>query len=555
MSKHSFVGVPNVKFNRAQFNLSHSVETSCKIGKLYPLPPREVLPGDTWVDDTVSLTRLASTLYRPIIGDIFLDVYHFFVPLRILQTDAEEIFGATSINAWESDELTEAAHNPNTTTCTAGTVADYLGVCPGTVPAGLSVMPFRAFARVWNEWFRSECDPILVNVQDGDFNASESLNNNAWSSTNYTGQLPPVTRYKDYFSSALLKPQKGPEFHIAEGQDGGMPVRYAEPEDGRAFQHYGPGQFGRAPYFTDANGDPIYSGDGGSLGVGGSDGTVPSKLVYIGGSEWASGDPGIYMQGAFVQAPSVNEFRTLMQLQKMVERDALYGTRYKEYLLGHYGVSGGDSRMQIPEFLSGSHTRLNIQQVQSTAQTVNSGEVTPLAQLGAYSQTISQKKAHFAKSFTEHGYIISCFCIRFKHTYSQGFDRLWMRNKRNDFYDPLFATLGAQAVYKNEVAPYGLRLKEDILGYQEAWAEYRSLPNRVTGGMRPSSGSLGEVWSLADKFASQPGLLDLIYEDDTAFKRCISVPDGEQFIVDFFFNTSCTRVLPSYSVPGLVDHH
>lgn len=232
----------------------------------------------------------------------------------------------------------------------------------------------------------------------------------------------------------------------------------------------------------------------------------------------------------------------------------MYGTRYREYLFGHYGVDGADSRLQVPELLAGCTCPLNVNQVTSTSQTLdpNAGTGAPLADLAALSQTFTNKDAHFTKSFTEHGYIITVGVIRYKHMYPQGEQRLWYRTQRDHFYDPLFANLGAQPVYKRELYRPG---GDAILGYQEAWAEYRCLPDRCSAQMRTDSSQLGYYWSLAEHFSATPSLADVALEDATSFKRVVSVPSEDDFILNLHFACKAARSMPAYSVPGLIDHH
>lgn len=551
--RRSFADLPSVDRPRRNFNLSHRVLTSMGVGKLYPIDIKEVLPGDTWSEKHASLTRLSSSFIHPIMDNIFLDTYSFFVPLRLCQSNLEDVFGDSSPNAYADFDLAECAHldvsESNSIGVLSGTVADYLGLPLGTITGipNVSVLPFRAFALIWNEFFRNQTVDNEVNVNLGEAPAStEYPNNGQWSETNYFGYLPPVSRYKDYFSTALVAPQKGPAVTIpgvvgapvVTGNDrlpvdSRYPIRFANGADDEIITGYAGLQ-------------------NGYLGISNEDVDVNFDDVYPINLETGSSD-----------VATINALRTAFQMQKYLERDSIYGSRYREYLYAAYGVYSPDARLQVPEFLSGAHNRITIQQQVISAVGENAEAGTQVnkyvpGNVAGYAQSMSGKDGRFSKSFTEHGYILTVGCIRYKHMYSQAVSRLWTRKDRDDFYDPLFANLGQQAIYKYEL--YGLTPPNDdgtspVLGYQEAWADYRTIFDRTTGTMRPDGNNLGWYWSLADSFTGVPSLVDIVHESDTPIKRVVSVLNQDPFIVDFAFQDSVARVVTAFSTPGYVDHH
>lgn len=547
---------PDVKFARANFNLSHRVSTTMNPGVLVPFEFEEVVPGDSFNDASTHLVRVSSSFAKPFVGDVYLDTYKFFVPLRLLMKDLEKVFGQSGLTSWQrtEDQQTTIPVTLEDSTVTKGTVADYLGLPVGTVPQGFSVLPFRAFALIWNEWFRNQNVYDDVNVSDASTRASsEKTNNNAWSAHNYFGQLPPVNRYKDYFTSCLLAPQKGVEFYLDGTQVDPKFVNFLESTDLGAVWR-------GSPSWVFKSGSNTYFNDDSSFIVVGD--TTPDEGYTFSDSAQSPGSSSqkLSITNATYHIPSVNEARLAFQMQKYLEADALGGTRYREYVLSHYGVDNGDARMQIPEFLAGAHNRINVQQVATTAQTEISGETFPVGSLAGYSHTVGGNKAHYVKSFTEHGYIFTVLCIRQKHDYSQGIHKKWFRHTRTDFYDPKFAFLGFQPVYKHEI--YGLgsgKLKDSgVLGYQEPYGEYRCGINQVTAGMRPDgSSALGEVWSIADRFTSAPNLLGLSDETAANLSRVVTVDPSveDMFIIDTWFDRYAVRVIPAYATPGLVDHH
>lgn len=554
---------PAVYRRRTNFDLSHRVATTMKVGRLTPIDIVEVLPGDTWSMKTNSLTRLSTTLIRPIMDDMYLDAFSFFVPLRLCYDQLEEVFGDTSNNPYDDPDLSSlpfvdiSSVSNRQINVQPGTVGDYLGLpttlvtAPTTgITTDFSVVPFRAFALIYNEYFVPPGVGQPVNVFLGEYNKLEAPNQAAWGPTNYTGQLPFVRRYGDYFSTCLPAPQKGPAVKIP-GFDAGSQV---------------PVTTSSAVGVTAFNNQPLQWISGTALGN-------PADQIYLGGqvtgaksnfvNTYATGteDPNPYgrtlapanlwAQTGFINDANINALRVAFQMQKYLERDAWYGSRYREYLYAAYGVISPDSRMQVPEFLGGSHNRLNIAQIPAQ-QSSTEYEV---GQYAANINSLSERSGSFSKSFTEHGYIITVACIRYKHLYSQATSGLWFRRDREDFYDPLFANLGMQAVYTREIYPYSDGLR--VFGYNEAFANYRTVPDRVSAQMRPNKGNIGSVWSLADRFDEVPSLSDVIIEDTDSFERVISASEKtvDPFIVDFYFRCSVARVVSPFGKPGLADHH
>lgn len=539
MSSKDFSLMPSVRFSRSKFDMPHGVKTSMSVGRLTPISIMEVLPGDNVSCKMTAVARVSSSFLKPIMDNLWMDVYHFFVPLRLVYEDAEAVFGKASKSMYEDDELEVIPTFEEAVTISEKTVGDYLGLPTGIIPAGLSVLPFRAFARIYNEWFRNENVTDEVYVQQGEIKSTEVPNNNAWSQNNYCGKLPYVNKKKDYFTSCFPKTQKGQSVNVPLGStasvlpDGDFKFKVA---DGTAHL---------------VNPSSISAG---------TDVVIPTNFEYTGGAvspdEVYRYGSGLKVDLSSATASNVNDLRFAFQLQKMLERDALYGSRYNEYLLGHYGVSNPDARLQITEYLGGGRIPINIQQV---AQTSAGTETSPLANLGAYS--LSNGRSHFSKAFTEHGYIITVAAIRTMHTYQQGVPKLWSRANRNHFYDPLFANLGEQPVYKSELyANIGDTLRDNtkVFGFNEAWAEYRYIPSTITGEMRSSATNSFDIWHLADKYANAPTLTDtFIKESPDNVDRTLSVPSSsvDNFLCDFYFNTKSIRVLPTYSIPGLIDHH
>lgn len=432
-------------------------------------------------------------------------------------------------------------------TVSEGTVADYLGLPLGDlgVQSKVSVLPFRAFALIYNDFFRDQNNVQPMHIQRGSLNSSERLNNLPWSPSNYTGKLPKVSKMHDYFTSCLPAPQKGNAVDVA--LSGYLPV-YPRTEsipiisdaDQMVYRSLeGPfvgGSHTLSMRVDEANTDTgvLVAGETGGSSIGATP-VTPSNL-------WAD------LNGATPW--TVNDLRLAFQTQRMLERDARSGTRYTEYLQAAFGVSSGDARLQRPEFLGGHRSPISITQVTQTAP--QTGESTPLADVAGYSHSMSRARA--TKGFVEHGYVIGVCCIRQFHSYSQGIQRFWTRSKRTDFYDPVFANIGEQPVYRSELYAG----QQGVFGYNEAWADMRQRPSVITGQMRPKATNSLALWHLGDNYANAPTLSQGFIEETPDYvDRAITVQSNKQaqFILDFYVQNIAIRELPTYSVPGLIDHN
>lgn len=579
-----FGKIPEVKFSRSRFDLSHGVKTTMSVGTLYPLEVQEVLPGDTFKANVKTVCRVTSAFLKPIVDNLFMDQYSFFVPLRLLYKDYERVFGNPNPSAYTDNDLKEFPTINVTPEIVPGSIGDYLGLPvvdsklgKGKICSGVSILPFRAFAKIYNEWFRNENSVDEIYVQDGEFQASELPNGNPFSPNNYTGMPPKVGKKKDYFTAGLPSTQKGASV-LVPISIGNAPVIASSHYNNLSLlnRNGSPGEilkFARSSKTDAIPGDWKDSQEStGSfwynLGVGKVNNAPSSKSGlreleyqgYSGRSISGSFTPlNLGVDDSATMFMDIKDARMAFQLQKMLERDALYGSRINEYYLGHFGVYSPDSRLQFTEYLGGSRIPISIQQV---AQTSQGTEDSPLANLAATSQSLGEMK--FNKGFTEHGFIVTVGCIRQLHTYQQGIPKLFFRAKREDFYDPLFATISEQPVYKSQLFGYvsdtdtDTDLRRDVFNYNEAWAEYRYQPSKITGQMRSGISNSLDIWHLADYYSEAPTFSDdFTDENSDNIDRVLAVETSAQdnFLVDMWFKTEAIRVLPVYSVPGLVDHH
>lgn len=541
-NNYVFNTVPTIKHSRSRFDLSHSHKTAINAGDLIPFLVQEIYPGDSFDIDSKAVVRATSAFLKPVMDDCFLDMFYFFVPNRLVDTRWQAVMGENTQSDWAPAGTTQAPVTYPSSSIPVGSIADYMGIPTGmafttvnTFPVNL--YPFRAFALIWNDWFRDENVAPPMSIQKGSTGIMESFNSNSWSVTNYTGMPPKVAKVHDYFTSALPEPQKGKAQSIVGTQL--YPVVPLSVDTGNLISNQT--KVVQAGPSTPVSTPTTLSTAASSYLVGSTTTASPSG-VYLGFDNlFARNDQGI----------SVNDLRLSIQLQKQLERDARSGSRYIEYIRAAFGVDAGDYRLQRPEFLGGSRNPISIQQVPQTSQGTTES---PLAELGAYS--LSMGSARAKKGFVEHGFVIGVMCIRQYHTYQQGVERFWRRRNRVDYYDPVFQSVGEQPVYQNEL--YALSGVDDVFGYQEAWADLRYRPNRVSGKMRSTVVDSLDIWHFGDEYSSAPVLNQTFINETPQFiDRTLAVPSTTepQFILDIRINEYATRCLPTYSVPSLLDHH
>lgn len=574
--------LPRVDISRSRFDRSSSVKTTFNTGDIVPFFLEEVLPGDTFNVKTSKVVRM-QTLLTPLMDNLYLDTYYFFVPNRLVWQHWKEFCGENTESAWipETEYAMPQITSPADTGWEVGTIADYFGIPTGVANLSVSALPFRAYALIMNEWFRDENlqDPLVVPVDD----ATVAGVNSATFVTDVAkgGKPYKAAKYHDYFTSALPAPQKGPDVSIPVSLGSELPV-------------YGTGD---PLYLTDGNFTYPFLSVGQSLGSVSMTGTAiansgatGSKVgdIYANGnafySEANSGGgsanwkgkvmgvptkekmdslavPGLVGSGLVavydgaVSVATINQLRLAFQIQKFYERQARGGSRYTEVVRSFFGVTSPDARLQRPEYLGGNRVPININQV--IQQSGTESATTPQGTVVGMSQT-TDTNSDFTKSFTEHGFIIGVMVARYDHTYQQGLDRLWSRKDKFDFYWPVFANIGEQAIKNKELYAQGTAEDDEVFGYQEAWAEYRYKPNRVTGEMRSSYAQSLDVWHLADDYSKLPSLsAEWIQEDASTVNRVLAVSDNlsAQFFADIYVKNLCTRPMPMYSIPGLIDHH
>lgn len=536
--KHLFSQIPRAQISRSVFDRSHGWKSTFDSGYLVPFLVDEVLPGDSYKVKFNFLARL-STPVVPTMDNLFLDTFYFFVPYRLLWKHWQAFNGEQEYPGASTDYLVPQTTAPADTGFKVGSLEDYFGLPTGIKGLKVNELAARAYALVWNEWFRDENLQNPINLSSfAEVNTASGLDDVGLGDAGFIGQHNLLRRGKrhDYFTSALPWPQKGPGVEI--GLAGTAPVRvpYSSTVTGTSAPS--------AAVYADDVGKPV------SLSL---DGTLWAYPFSSPDSNALTN--GLYADLSQGTSATINSLRQAFQIQKLYERDARGGTRYTEILRSHFGVISPDSRLQRPEYLGGSESPVIINPVVQNSATGASGAATPQGNLAAYGLASSTSAKHgFTKSFVEHGIIIGLLNVRADLTYQQGIPRMFSRRTRFDFYWPVLAHLGEQAILNKEIYAQGTAADDDVFGYQERYAEYRYFPSMITGKLRSTDPQSLDVWHLSQKFDSLPTLSAQFIQDDPPVSRILAVQNEPQFIIDSYIEMKCARPMPVYGVPGLVDH-
>lgn len=513
---HRFSNVPEANIQRSRINRSFTYKTTCSEGYLIPFYNDIMYPGDTFIGRATIFGRMATPVF-PIMDNLFVDTFYFGVPWRLVWDKFQEFMGEVN----RSGEITtyEIPHRTVTTAYEANSLEDYFGLPTKVTGYSHSILPLRAYALIYNDWFRSDYLQDPIGIEFGDYNED--------STNNYDDKYVLMHRGKrfDYYTSCLPFPQAGPGVEMSLSGD--APVR-------------GPMLVAAAP--GTSPGCQIFNGNDHVVHC-----DIPAATYFYAANPASATPTGLYADLSSLTSITINTLREAFAMQHFLERLTVGGNRYTEIVYSMFGVKSPDARLQRPEFLGHGQARININPVEQTAQT---SETSPQGNLAAYAVFRNEHHA-FSYSATEHMIILGLLSIRADLTYQQPLWKQWSYKTREELYWPQFSHLGEQAVYTREIDCRGTESDSTVFGYQERYGECRYYPSLITGLFKSNTDSGLDRWHLSQDFETAPVLNSDFIVDNPPVSRIVAVPSEPHFYIDIYMDLQCIRPMPIYSTPGL----
>ena len=539
----------------SKFDRSFTHKTTFDSGRLVPIMLDEILPGDSIELNINALIRSVVPL-APVMDNAKFTLHAFFIPNRLVW-DKWKAFMGESNNAWLDsgvDTIPVLDFTPENFYVRddvyrifgPNSLFAYLGVpiitangdlSNSQLPTKLNALPIRAYVKVWNDWYRDQNlqDALLLDtssrnvIYNGDltielssagYDGFQGPNDSNWIFDNdtwhlgvpYGLNLATVSKFADYFTSALPSPQRGDDTYLIDSiKKFDFKVGYPDWKE------------------TNANGATFDVTDADNNG---------SDIL------------------------SVNELRYAISIQHFKELDARGGTRYIEIVKNHFGVESQDLRVQRAQFLGGVSQYIQIHQVNQT--TPNDGNITNVNQglgsAGAQSITYVETQNIIKSSFTEHGFLMVLCSVRPENTYAYGLERLWTKYTKFDYFWPTFDNIGEQPVYQYEIMLNRENMESNsIFGYMPAWSDYRYKVNKVSGYFSPKLQQNLNNWTYTTNYGrtvfEMPKQIVLngnfIQQSQKNVSQTLTYQNMHQFIATFYFDYKHSRVMKVDSIPGI----